>query len=106
MPRYLYIFAFQTPEQLQSADPGNFAEESSAAVFIDAESAEKALEWGRKISEAFVSSLSTGPQPLWSPDRFDNWIEAQPQSEYPPDILTQLPAVAYGVLPDFSILKR
>ena len=100
--KYLYIFGYQTPQQVAQAENDNEAEEASEAVFIEAESAEQALAWGREISEEFVRRLFGDQAVDWKSKNFAHWVEVEPQSEYPKDILAALPVVPCGQHPDFK----
>ena len=106
MPRYLYIFTYQTPDQWAAAGatPGT-PDESSRALFIKADNPEQALTWGSEIAEAFVKCLFTDSTISWQRLNYDHWLEAQPEQEYPKDILAALPEVNYGQLPDLGSLK-
>ena len=100
--RYLYIFGYRTPEQMASASTNENADESSQAVFIEADSGDQALEWGREISDKYVRQLF-GAQPMdWKAMNFVHWVESEPQLEYPAVILEKLPVVSYGNFPDFT----
>jgi hypothetical protein len=103
MPRYLYIFSYYTPEQrAQGSTVGQeFADESCEAVFIDADSAEQALGWGRQISEEFVHRLFADPGVSWATQNFAHWVEADPEREYPLDVLSRIKTVRCGDHPDF-----
>jgi hypothetical protein len=104
--KYLYIFGYQTPEQLARAAEDEHTEEASEAVFIEAESAEQALAWGRQISEEYVRSLFGDLVIDWKSKNFAHWVEEDPQNEYPKDILENIPVVSYGQHPDFKILGK
>jgi hypothetical protein len=54
MPQYLYIFGFNTPEQIEGFEKHGWDDEDSEAVFIVAVSEQEALMWGREISQEFV----------------------------------------------------
>lgn len=100
MSRFLYIFSYQTPQQ--AAVPNQACpDESCHALFIEAESADKALAWGRQISDEFVKRLFSGEGPRWSEQDFAHWVEAEPEREYPAEVLQQLKAVGYGEFPQF-----
>jgi len=104
--KYLYIFGYQTPEQMGLAAEDRNAEESSEAIFIEAESAEQALAWGREISEKYVRQLF-GNQPVdWKSMNFAHWVESEPLKEYPVSILEKLNVVACGDYPDFKLFER
>jgi hypothetical protein len=102
MARFLYVFAYQTPAQIKAAAAGEYAEEASEAVFIEAESAEQALDWGKQISEDFLQGLFPERDISWKRLNFAHWIEAKPQEEYPADLLESLPVVACGVRPQLN----
>jgi len=104
MPKYLYVFAYQTLEQQQATvrEPGS-VEESSAAVFIEASTPEEAMKWGQAVAGQFASKGLCAP---WNPDKFANWIEICPEREYPPDILARLPIVTSGSHPEPTALVR
>jgi hypothetical protein len=106
MPKYLYVFAYQTPAQVEAAANGGYTEEASAAVFIEAESAEQALGWGQQISEDFLNHLFPDRDISWKSLSFAHWIEVDPQEEYPTDLLEKLPVVACGVRPEFNNLRQ
>ncbi len=106
MPRYLYIFTFQSPEQRAAAasNPAT-AEESSRGLFIRAEAEDQALAWGTEIAEAFVKTLFSDPAVSWKSLHYDHWLETRPEKEYPKDILAALPEVDCGQFPDFDRLR-
>jgi len=105
MAKYLYIFGYQTPEQVVNAARQGIPDEASRALFIEADSPEQALAWGREVSEEFVRRLFPGQQVSWKALNFAQWIESAPQTEYPAEILAQLPAIACGSYPDFDRLS-
>jgi len=81
-------------------------EESSEAIFIEAESADQALAWGREISERFVRELF-GDKPVdWKSMNFTHWVESEPQTEYPAAILEKVQVVACGKYPDFKLFRH
>ncbi|HWX21955.1 MAG TPA: hypothetical protein VN578_18800, partial [Candidatus Binatia bacterium] len=104
MPRFLYIFGYQTPEQMNSSASSEAPEEASMAVFIEAQSADEALGWGRELSEEYGRRLFPGRALSWKSLNFAHWIEANPQQEYPADLLASLPVVPCGSYPDFDRL--
>jgi hypothetical protein len=104
MARFLYFFTYQTPGQSEAARTGGAVEEASAALFIEAETAEAALAWGREISGALFHHLTGAAAARWTSLNFAHWIESHPELEYPPEILAALPCVACGQLPDFDRL--
>ena len=79
------------------------ADESSEAVFIEAESGDQALAWGREISAKYVRQLFGDGPVDWKSMNFAHWVESEPQKEYPTAILEKVPVVAYGSYPDFKL---
>lgn len=106
MPRYFYFFSYVKSGQEKERPDSGFRDESSAAVFIEAGTAQEALEWGRQISAKFVAQTAGGEGTTWDPSAFANWIDADPQSQYPDHILSQIPTVSTGMYPDFCQLQR
>jgi hypothetical protein len=127
MAKYLYIFGYRTPAQTASASeaavisaapnpqcresnakavgssaPSGHCEEPSEALFIETDSAEQALAWGREVSEAFLKTLYDDQAISWKALNFAHWIEPNPKLEYPAVTLSGLPLVPVGKLPDFK----
>jgi hypothetical protein len=46
------------------------------------------------------------PKISWKNLNSAHWIEAEPQEEYPADLLARLPVVACGARPDYHHLCR
>lgn len=72
---YLYVFGFCTPTQWANNEKHGWDDEDSYAFFIDAPTQADALEWGRHLSERFVSGLFEravwdGPVPSWCESHF------------------------------------
>jgi len=99
MPRYLYIFGYNTPEQIEAFDKHGWDDEDSEAVFIEAESEQAALAWGQQISLQFVRSLYSDRGMTWKPDNYAHWIESEPSSRFTPDALRRLPVSRVGEHP-------
>ena len=95
MHKFLYIFCYKTPEQMATSDP----DESSEAFFIEASSADEALEWGREISERFIARLFGNTGTSWKTMGFPHWVESEPFQEYPEETLAQVPMVPCGSFP-------
>jgi hypothetical protein len=102
MPRFLYIFSYQTPEQMRAAGVSTAPEEACRAVFIEARTEEEALTWGREVSEEYVRRLFKENAPSWKAQGFVHSIEREPEQEYPAAVLSELPVVAVGVHPNFD----
>ena len=105
MPRFLYIFSYQTPEQMQATGASDAPEEACRAVFIEAETAEEALAWGREVSEEYVRRLFNENAPSWKAQGFAHSIEREPEQEYPDTVLADIPVVAAGTHPNFDLPK-
>ncbi len=105
MSRFLYVFEFQTPAQMASQAVQEKADGSCEAVFIEAESEEMALGWGREISEAFVNKLFPDETVSWAALDYPHRIVRDPEEDYPAPILQALPTVPVGVHPDFEAFK-
>jgi hypothetical protein len=99
--KYLYIFGYQTPQQVALAATDQHSEESSEALFIEAESPEQALAWGREISDNFVRRLFHDQPIDWKSMNYVHWVECE-QMEFPATILDQLQVVAFGHFPNFQ----
>jgi len=106
MPQYLYRFGYETPEQAASNAANGLDDEDSEAVFIDAESSQQALEWGREISEHFIRQLYENSEISWLRRNFAHWIEEHPETKFTADVLGSLLRVRYGQHPDFFQLRR
>ena len=80
MPEFLYVFGFETPAQSRANHAHGWDDEDSRAVFIEADSAELALEWGRRISERFIRDLyRTDGAGGWS-GSYAHWIAEHPKT--------------------------
>jgi hypothetical protein len=112
MKRFIYRFGYESPvERLQNDEHGTDFE-SSSAFWVEAESADEALRWGREVSEAlvresFIRSGWSGAIPSWKEDGYAHWIEESPGSEFTADFLDTLPEVKQGEIPsDLTSLMR
>ena len=99
--KYLYVFGYEDPDERRSNTEAGTDFESSAAVFIVAESAERALEWGREISERFIRLLYNDDSISWKDEGFAAWIEHDPEqflrgSSYD---RSEIPVVRWGDYP-------
>jgi hypothetical protein len=106
MPQFLFCFGFCTPEQLAANDLYGGDDESSECFFVTADSRESALLWGCEVAEAFWRYLFKGASsgrdaPSWREARFAFWLEEDPESAFPGELL-RLPLVKDGEMPDFS----
>jgi hypothetical protein len=103
--KHLYVFGYETPGQAKANADHGWDDEDSAAVFVEATSAEDALEWGRRISDAFVSYLYGDSGVRWSSLGFASWIEPDPTKAYDPASLSAIPSVRRGEFPDWAALQ-
>ena len=101
MPEFLYVFGFETPQQAKANSSHGWDDEDSEAVFIEAESATAALEWGRQISEQFIRDLFRNDDASWWRSSFAHWIAESPEEQFTPEALSTLPHVRYGEHPIF-----
>jgi len=99
MPRFLYRFGYETPRQWKANEEHEWDDESSGALWIEADDEESAIEWGAEISEAsvrrlFESSGWEGDIPSWKGARFAHWIDNP--LNFSANDLAGLPVVRYG----------
>ena len=102
MPRFLYRFGYENPNERRLNEREKTDFESSTACFIEAPDADAALEWGREVSQAFVRwlfLLHGESPPDWKQAGFAHWIDTEPVP-WP----SSLPCVTPGQLPDFEAL--
>jgi hypothetical protein len=99
MPQYLYIFGFNTPEQIKGFEKHGWDDEDSGAVFIEAVSEQEALTWGREISQEFVRRLYGDRGLIWRHADYAHWIETDPASRFSPEALRRLQVVQVGEHP-------
>lgn len=98
MARYLYIFTYQTPQQ--ASVTADSPDESCEAVFIEAPSSEEALAWGRQISDRFLKRIFASSSVTAPARTILDWIELNPENEYPQEVLGRVKAVSIGEFPD------
>lgn len=108
MKSYLFRFGFCTPGQWRDNDLHGWDDESSSALFIDSETEEDALNWGREVAEEFCRSLFLdahweGVIPSWKAAGFAHWIEGSP-SQFSFEQLSELEHVKSGDMPNFKRL--
>ena len=102
---FLYVFGYETPAQMEANAAHGWDDEDSAAVFIEAESAEEALEWGRQVSERFLSELHGDPSVSWDALGYAHWIEDDPSKRWSAEGLSQVPRVRRGEFPESGCLR-
>ncbi|MGH7322575.1 MAG: hypothetical protein ACRELA_23535 [Candidatus Rokuibacteriota bacterium] len=99
--RYLYVFGYETPRQLEHNASSAADDEDSAAIFIEAPSLEAALAWGRAISEQFFILLHDDPSLSWTEFGYAHWIEEEPEARFGAEALATVPTVRMGEYPDW-----
>lgn len=109
MGSYLFRFGYCTPAQWHANETHGWDDESSSAVFVEADSAEAALLWGETIAEHFMQALfaateQTSGAPSWKASNFACWIEDSPDKSFTPEQLGRIPVVKVGEFPHFERL--
>lgn len=104
MKRYLYLFGYESPVEREENIEHGTDFESSSAFWVEAESADDALRWGREVSDAmvheyFLRSGWTRDIPNWKEEGFAHWIEDNPLPEFTPEYLSNLLVVRQGEMP-------
>ena len=102
MPHYLYVFGFNTPEQIQANEEHGWDDEDSEAIFISAESEPAALAWGQQVAKKYVANLYGDRVPTWEPDNYANGIESNPEVIFSPDSLRHIQIIQVGEHPVFE----
>ena len=105
--QYLFRFGFESPSEFRTNRASDTDFESSEAVWIDAASADDALEWGRLVAEEFVRQLfgQAGIENYsWLGTSFAHWIEDEETvlswARTSPDVLH----ADFGRMPDLTAL--
>lgn len=104
MKSFLYVFGYWTPEQRRQNEQHGWDDEDSAAVLIDAETGEQALEWGRSVAEEFIRRLYDDPAFSWKAGGFADSLDGSPSLS--PDALVGIPRVRSGEYPDWDHFPR
>jgi len=76
--RFIFIFGFETPDQLGNNQRHGWDDEDSMTVCILAESEGQALSWGREVAERHVNELfrRSGISDFsWKQHGYAHWIE-------------------------------
>lgn len=106
VPRYLFIFGYETPRQRILNAQHGWDDEGSCAFFIDASDEASALRHALNVAEAYVRWLFKranweGPIPNWREGDFAHWIERHPERVEAATLGT-LPIVSADATPDFE----
>ena len=73
--RFLFTFGFETPSMVDANERWNSDMEDSLSVFIEADSKEAALKWGRKAGARFLERLFADTTRNISIDDYAYWLE-------------------------------
>lgn len=97
MRKYLYNFGYTTPGRPKGTDL-----EEALEVFIIADSSEKALEWGKHLSDTYINRLrqETEDRGVY---KGAEWVESEEElreGESPTDY-SHIPIIRYGEAVDF-----
>ncbi|HEX6641896.1 MAG TPA: hypothetical protein VF215_12335 [Thermoanaerobaculia bacterium] len=112
MTDFLFRFGFRGPQQWLGNVQHGWDDEDSEAFFVNADTSEEALRWGKEVAELLVRDLFekygwSGEVPSWKGDQFANWIEDDPNEEYTSEQLQALPRVRHGEIPPWiDLLSR
>jgi len=99
MSLFLYIFGYNTPDQIEAFENYGYDDEDSESVFIEAKSEAEALAWGREISREFIRRFYGARGLVWDSADYANWIEAVPQRRFTSGVLARTPVVRVGEHP-------
>lgn len=100
MQKYLYSFGYVTPGRPKGTDF-----EDSRSFFVVAESREKALEWGKHLSDAYVSSVrqeTEDPRVVKGAE----WVEAEEELRKGRTDYSNAPVVRYGEAVNLRMIFR
>jgi hypothetical protein len=105
MKRFMYRFGYESPVEWQQNREYGSDFESSSAFWVEADSADDALAWGREVSEALVRELFmrsgwVSEIPSWKASAFAHWIEEPPSDDFTADDLARRLVVKYGQMAD------
>ncbi len=102
MPRFLFVFCYETPDELATNPMYGWEEEETKALFIEARDEGEALRWGREVARAFVWTLfqrEGGPPDFeWKPKCYRHWIDSDLPSQRGPEELALIPSIRVGEL--------
>jgi hypothetical protein len=102
---FIYGFGFETPSQRARNEANGWDDEDSAALVIDADSSQEALEWGRTVAEAFFKWLCDDPAVSWLAGQYADYLETETQSRWTSEQRRSLVTVAVGQMPDPAMLS-
>jgi hypothetical protein len=99
------MFGYEDPSEAASNARAGTDFESSAGVLIDAPDPSRALNWGREVSQAFVTWLfkrENAVAPNWLADQFAHWLEPEAGEAWV--AFFDAPVVEVGQMPPFERL--
>lgn len=86
MPRFLFVFGYESPAERASNSREGTDFESSSAVWVRSDSEADALQKGRDYAEKFVrqqfQQAGVGDFPGWTETDFAHWIEHEPLDRF------------------------
>lgn len=106
MPRFLYMFGYEGPEEAEVNAATGSDYEVCRAVFIQAEDAAAAVAWGQQVSQRYVSWLferEGRPRYEWIEANFANWLEREGTNSW--DVFKDAPRIDVGEYPAFDHLE-
>lgn len=105
MKKHLFVFCFETPDQVQTNPVYGWDDKETVAFFIKSESEEAALHWGRKAAKEYVRTLfeREGASALhdWKHWAYAHWVDPNPGAILSPPELDRLPIIRIGQFLDF-----
>ena len=104
--RFLFVFGYETPSEREYNMKFGSDLESSEIVFIEAEDAERALEWGKCIAEKFLCALYGSPGVSWRKLGYASYIDQSDPPDFDPASIASAPCVSVGELPDIANLVK
>jgi hypothetical protein len=95
MPRFLFVYGYESPSEFIANERDGTDFESSGAVWITAGNESAATACGRLFAESTVASLFAAfpelPFPGWAAANYACWIEQNPQVRYAASELDAIP---------------
>ena len=97
METYLFVFGYEAPDEWAANRRAGTDDESSFAVWIEADDIEVAERRGRSFAEEWVASLfddaAVEDFPGWSASGYASWIEADPTRRWSAPELQAIPTL-------------
>lgn len=103
MPEYLVGIMFHEPGPMALRNRGVIEDyESTAGIFVQAESPEDAVAWGEQIGEALLRDVNCDPTLDWRLLGYYCWVEESPSTSRWRHCLEFFQHVRRGEMPDFN----